>query len=230
MENRAADRSGMDNLTILTGVYAETLSSSRQGYVRMKRTVDVALSAVGLILLLPLLTVLYLLVKLENPRGPVFFSQLRVGKDGRRFTMYKFRSMSVNAEEMKEQLEHLNDIQGSMFKMKNDPRITRIGRILRKTSLDELPQLWNVVKGDMSLVGPRPPLPREVETYSDYDLQRLSVIPGCTGLWQVNGRNGVGFHEMVELDLQYIREQSLGKDIQIMLKTVRVLFGSKDAY
>lgn len=144
--------------------------------------------------------------------------------------MYKVRSMVVNAEELQQKLIHLNEIEGAMFKMKNDPRITKVGRILRRTSLDELPQLWNVLRGEMSLVGPRPPLPTEVESYTPYDMQRLSVVPGCTGLWQVSGRNALGFHEMVELDLQYIREQSTTQDIRIMLKTVRVFLGSKDAF
>ena len=144
--------------------------------------------------------------------------------------MYKFRSMVSNAEDMLEDLLSKNEVEGAMFKMKEDPRITRIGRFIRKTSIDELPQFWNVLLGDMSLVGPRPPVPREVETYSSYDKLRLRVTPGCTGLWQVSGRNELNFHEMVELDLQYIKQRSIIFDIKIILLTVKVMFGSKDAY
>jgi lipopolysaccharide/colanic/teichoic acid biosynthesis glycosyltransferase len=138
--------------------------------------------------------------------------------------------MISNAEEKLQELLKHNEVSGAMFKMKDDPRITKIGKFIRKTSIDELPQLFNVLKGDMSLVGPRPPLPREVAEYSEYDKQRLLVTPGCTGLWQVSARNSVGFEEMVELDLQYIRERSFLFDIKIILKTVLVLFGSKDAF
>lgn len=138
--------------------------------------------------------------------------------------------MVSNAEEKLQELLQYNEVSGAMFKMKDDPRITKIGKFIRKTSIDELPQLFNVLKGDMSLVGPRPPLPREVEEYSDYDKQRLLVTPGCTGLWQVSGRSNIGFKEMVDLDLMYIRKRSLLFDIKIILKTVLVLFGSKDAF
>lgn len=199
-------------------------------YLAAKRSMDVCLSVMGLIYLIPLFVVLALLIKLEDPRGSVFFSQTRIGKDGKPFRMYKFRSMITNAEEMLKDLLDKNEVGGAMFKMRSDPRITRIGGFLRKTSIDELPQLWNVIRGDMSLVGPRPPLPREVDEYTLYDLQRLQVTPGCTGLWQISGRNDVSFEEMVEMDLQYIRERSLMKDIQIMIKTVGVLFKSKGAY
>jgi lipopolysaccharide/colanic/teichoic acid biosynthesis glycosyltransferase len=138
--------------------------------------------------------------------------------------------MVWNAEEKLAELLKFNEVSGAMFKMKNDPRITRVGKFIRKTSIDELPQLFNVLKGDMSLVGPRPPLPREVTEYTAYDKQRLLVTPGCTGLWQVSARNSVGFNEMVELDLQYIHKRSFFYDIKIILKTVLVLFGSKDAF
>lgn len=199
-------------------------------FIRFKRLLDLTMSGTGLFMLIPLFAAIYVLIKCENPRGPVFFSQTRVGKDGKTFKMYKFRTMVMNAEQLKEKLLHLNEVSGAMFKMKNDPRITRIGRILRKSSLDELPQLWNVIKGDMSLVGPRPPLPDEVASYSTHDMQRLAVLPGCTGLWQVSGRNHVGFGDMVEFDLQYIRQQSIIVDLRILLKTVRVMFGTKDAF
>ncbi|WP_106766806.1 sugar transferase [Paenibacillus faecalis] len=197
---------------------------------KLKRMLDLVMAGFGLLLLVPLFFVIYIIIKWEDPRAPVFFSQTRVGKDARTFKMYKFRTMVVNAEQMKGNLLHLNEISGAMFKMKNDPRITNIGRILRKTSLDELPQLWNVLRGDMSIVGPRPPLPEEVAEYTAYDVQRLAVMPGCTGLWQVSGRNDVGFRDMVELDLQYIREQSLFMDLYIIVKTFKVMFGAKDAF
>lgn len=197
---------------------------------KLKRILDVAMAGLGLALLVPLFVLIYMIIKWENPRAPVFFSQTRVGKHGRTFKMYKFRTMVMNAEKLKEKLLHLNEISGAMFKMKNDPRITKIGRVLRKSSLDELPQLWNVLRGDMSLVGPRPPLPEEVADYTAYDMQRLAVIPGCTGLWQVSGRNDVGFRDMVEFDLQYIREQSILMDLYILMKTLRVMLGTKDAF
>lgn len=212
----------------------ESSAASRQklsrSYLTTKRMLDIVASAVGILFLMPLLMVITLLLKLENPRGPVFFRQTRVGKDGRAFTMYKFRSMVVNAEQILDKLLDSNEVSGAMFKMKDDPRITKVGKFIRKTSLDELPQLWNVLKGDMSLVGPRPSLPREVEQYTYYDKQRLTVTPGCTGYWQIGGRNSLSFAEMVELDLQYIRERSFWTDIKVILKTVKVMLFPKDAY
>ncbi|MDF2564623.1 MAG: multidrug transporter, partial [Massilibacillus sp.] len=184
----------------------------------------------GLVLLSPLFLVVALLIKLEDPRGKVIFKQVRVGKNGKKFNIYKFRSMISNAEELLDDLLDCNETTGAMFKMKDDPRITHIGHFIRKTSIDELPQLFNVLKGDMSLVGPRPPLPREVAEYTDYDRQRLLVTPGCTGLWQVSGRSELGFKEMVELDLKYIQNRSVFEDFKIIVKTVGVIVGSKDAY
>lgn len=208
--------------------------AERQGtrgfYFICKRGIDIMASLAGLFLLAPLFIVLAVLIKLEDPRGAVFFSQIRIGKDEKPFRMYKFRSMVSNAEELLQDLLHQNEISGAMFKMKEDPRITRIGRIIRKTSIDELPQLFNVLKGDMSLVGPRPPLPREVEEYTDYDKLRLTVTPGCTGLWQVSGRNELSFAEMVQLDLEYIEQRSPMLDTKILFKTVKVMAGSKDAF
>ncbi|KYD33127.1 Undecaprenyl-phosphate galactosephosphotransferase [Geobacillus stearothermophilus] len=204
--------------------------NDKKGYLIAKRIMDICGALIGLICLSWLFLIVALLIKLEDPKGPVFFKQVRVGKDGKEFYMYKFRSMVANAEELLESLLHLNETTGAMFKMKEDPRVTKIGKFIRKTSIDELPQLWNVLKGDMSLVGPRPPLPREVAQYTEYDKQRLLVIPGCTGLWQISGRSNVGFKEMVELDLQYIRNRSILFDLKIILKTVLVLFGSKDAF
>lgn len=204
--------------------------NTARSYLVMKRAIDIIGSFCGLIVLSILFVVIALLIKLEDPKGKVFFKQLRVGKDGKEFYMYKFRSMASDAEERLKELLALNEVSGAMFKMKDDPRVTKIGKFIRKTSLDELPQLFNVLRGDMSLVGPRPPLPREVTEYSNYDKQRLLVVPGCTGVWQVSGRSNLGFSEMVELDLKYIRERSFFVDAKIILKTVLVLFGSKNAF
>jgi exopolysaccharide biosynthesis polyprenyl glycosylphosphotransferase len=204
--------------------------NSQKGYLFVKRCIDIIGALCGLILLSPLFIIVALLIKLEDPKGPVFFKQIRVGKDGQEFYMYKFRSMVTDAEKKLHELLKYNEVSGAMFKMKNDPRITNVGRFIRKTSIDELPQLWNVFKGEMSLVGPRPPLPREVKEYTSYDKQRLLVTPGCTGLWQVSGRNNLSFSQMVDLDLQYIRGRSFLLDLKIILKTIRVLFGTQDAF
>ena len=218
---------------IETNIYESNLADKKnrdQIYLSMKRITDFAGSLIGLILLIPLFLLIAVMIKLEDPKGPVFFKQLRVGRNEKTFYMFKFRSMVYNAEDMLEQLLAQNEVSGAMFKMKNDPRVTKIGRFIRKTSLDELPQLWNVLKGEMSMVGPRPALPREVEEYSLYDKQRLGVTPGCTGLWQISGRSNLGFKEMVELDLKYIQGRTYWYDIKIILKTVRVLIGTKDAF
>ena len=199
-------------------------------YLMAKRATDIIGAAFGLIFLIPMFIVVAILIKIEDPRGPVFFYQTRVGKHQRTFKMYKFRSMVSNAEDLLKDLLDKNEVSGAMFKMKEDPRITRIGKFIRKTSIDGLLQLWNVLKGDMSLVGPRPPLPREVEEYTTYDKRRLLVKPGCTGLWQVSGRNKLGFDEMVELDIKYIQQRGILFDLSIILKTVKVLFGAKDAF
>ncbi|MEK4443610.1 sugar transferase [Niallia sp. FSL K6-0077] len=204
--------------------------NTARSYLVMKRVIDIIGSFCGLVVLSILFVIVALLIKLEDPKGKIFFKQLRVGKDGKEFYMYKFRSMASDAEERLKELLTLNEVSGAMFKMKDDPRVTKVGKFIRKTSVDELPQLINVLKGEMSLVGPRPPLPREVAEYSNYDKQRLLVVPGCTGLWQVSGRSNVGFSEMVEMDLRYIKERSVLVDIRIILKTVLVLFGSKNAY
>ncbi|WP_307449371.1 MULTISPECIES: sugar transferase [unclassified Paenibacillus] len=199
-------------------------------YLFVKRACDISLSLLGILFLLPLFILVSVIIKLEDPKGSIFFKQIRIGKNEKLFTMYKFRSMITNAEQLLPELMHKNEVSGAMFKMKDDPRITIIGKVIRSTSIDELPQLWNVLKGEMSLVGPRPPLPYEVEQYSAYDKQRLLVTPGCTGIWQVSGRSSLGFHEMVELDIQYIRERSIWFDVKIIFKTVWMLFGSKHAF
>jgi len=202
----------------------------KKTYTILKRGMDIIGASMGLIFLSWLFLIVAVLIKIEDPKGTVFFKQVRVGKNGKTFYMYKFRSMVSDAEEKLKDLLKYNEIEGAMFKLKEDPRVTKIGKFIRKTSIDELPQLWNVFKGEMSLVGPRPPLPREVKQYTGYDMQRLYVTPGCTGLWQVSGRNSLDFHQMVELDLKYIRKRSIFLDLRIMLKTVLILFDSKNAF
>lgn len=198
-------------------------------YIVSKRIIDIIGSLAGLIFLSPLFLIVAILIKLEDPKGKVFFSQERNGKYPATFKMYKFRSMVHNAEELLEKLKDQNEQTGPVFKMQEDPRITRIGKFIRKTSIDELPQLFNVLMGDMSLVGPRPPIPREVEQYTTYQMQRLGVKPGLTCLWQVGGRNSVDFDGWVELDIEYIQKRSLWLDIKLIIKTVFVLFGDRNA-
>lgn len=198
-------------------------------YHAVKRLFDVVASACGLILLSPLFLLLIILIKSEDG-GPAFYSQERIGKNEKPFKMWKFRSMIVDADKMLDKLEDQNEIDGAMFKIKDDPRVTKIGHVIRKYSLDELPQLWNVLIGDMSLVGPRPPLPSEVEEYTDYDKQRLTVMPGCTGLWQVTKRNEADFDEMVWLDIVYINHSGAWEDLKLMIKTVLVMIHPNGAY
>ncbi|KRL02607.1 sugar transferase [Liquorilactobacillus capillatus] len=201
----------------------------RYVYRTLKRLSDFIFSLGGLIVLAPLFIVVMLLIKLED-HGSIFYKQKRLGRGGKVFYMYKFRSMCMNADEKLAELKKYNEVDGAMFKMKHDPRVTRIGHFIRKTSIDELPQLCNVLMGHMSLVGPRPPLPNEVAQYSEYDKQRLYVTPGCTGLWQVSGRNEVGFNEMVELDLRYIQKSNLIYDFIIVLRTIKIMVVPNGAY
>ena len=198
-------------------------------YHTVKRGFDILASGGALVLLSPLFGVLTVKIKKEDG-GPAFYSQTRIGKNGKPFKMWKFRSMVVNADQMIDQLEDQNEIDGAMFKIKDDPRITKIGHTIRKYSLDELPQLWNVLIGDMSLVGPRPPLPSEVEEYTDYDKQRLLVMPGCTGLWQVTERNEADFDEMVWLDIVYINHSGILEDLKLIIKTIGVVIHPNGAY
>ncbi|WP_461215356.1 sugar transferase [Lacticaseibacillus sp. GG6-2] len=199
-------------------------------YLATKRAFDCIASAAGLVILAIPFAIIGLLIKLDDPNGPVFYSQTRVGRDGKEFRMWKFRSMVANADQMVDQLWQQNETTGAMFKIKDDPRVTRIGRFIRRYSLDEFPQLYNVLRGDMSVVGPRPPLPSEVAEYSDYDMQRLTVTPGATGLWQVSGRSNIGFDEMVQLDIEYINTACIYKDLWIILKTFVVLVKPNGAY
>lgn len=205
-------------------------SKKRYAYRILKRLIDIVASTVGMILLLPVFIVVAVMIKIDDPKAPIFFIQVRVGKKGKQFKMYKFRSMCVGAEEKLTELLEFNEIKGAMFKMKKDPRVTVIGKFIRQTSIDELPQLWNIFIGNMTLVGPRPPLPREVIEYSSYDKQRLVVKPGCTGLWQISGRNGLHFDEMVKLDIEYINRSSIILDIVIILRTPIAMLKSKNAY
>lgn len=202
---------------------------SRKGYHFVKRLFDITLSTIGLIILSPLMLIIAYKIKKEDD-GPVFYKQVRIGKNGRHFKMYKFRSMVTNADQLLEELKDQNDVDGAMFKMKHDPRITKVGHFIREHSLDELPQLVNVLKGDMSLVGPRPPLPSEVAQYTEYDKQRLYVMPGCTGLWQATVRNKVGFNEMVQLDIQYIQKASFMFDLWIIWKTIEIIIRPNGSY
>jgi exopolysaccharide biosynthesis polyprenyl glycosylphosphotransferase len=194
----------------------------------VKRAIDILASAAALTLLSPLLVAVTILVKVTS-RGPVLFRQVRVGQFGRQFHMLKFRSMVVNAEELKAKLLAQNEQQGPVFKMKRDPRVTPIGRFIRKYSIDELPQLLNVLRGEMSLVGPRPPVPAEVAKYEAWQRRRLSVRPGLTCVWQVSGRNEISFEEWMYLDMQYIDHWSLRQDLELMVRTVPVVLTGRGA-
>lgn len=198
-------------------------------YIVLKRIMDIVCSLLGIIVLSPLFLLIAILIKIEDPKGKVFFGQERNGQYPRKFKMLKFRSMVHNAEELLDELQHLNEQTGPAFKIKDDPRITKVGKFIRKTSIDELPQLFNILKGDMSIVGPRPPIPREVEQYDEYQMQRLAVKPGLTCYWQVGGRNSVDFDNWVSLDLKYIQERNLWIDIKLIFKTFFVLFGDDNA-
>jgi len=196
----------------------------------LKRFLDILFSLLALIILSPLFLVLAILIKLTSP-GPIFFVQVRIGQYGRSFCFFKFRSMYIDAEQRKQELMAQNEsADGVIFKMKNDPRITPIGRIIRKTSMDELPQFLNVLFGDMSLVGPRPPVPSEVKEYSIEARKRLNVKPGLTCLWQVSGRSDIPFKEQVKLDKEYISSRSLKSDFLILLKTIPAILSGRGAY
>ena len=198
-------------------------------YLFFKRTIDILGSGIGLIILSPIFILVALAIKIEDPKGKVFFVQERCGKNNKLFKMYKFRSMISNAEELLEELMYENEMDGPVFKIKEDPRITRVGRFIRKTSIDELPQLFNILMGDMSIVGPRPAIPHEVAEYNEYQKQRLLVKPGLTCIWQVSGRNSIGFDEWVDMDLEYIEKRNLWMDVKLIFKTVGVLFGDDNA-
>ncbi len=206
----------------------EIVVEERKIYEFSKRSIDILGSLCGLVLLSPILLIIMVLIKLES-KGPVIFSQERVGRYGKKFKMYKFRSMVVNAEELKAKLAAQNEMSGPMFKMKDDPRVTKVGKFIRKTSLDEIPQLVNVLKGDMSLVGPRPSLPKEVMQFESWMHRRHDVKPGLTCYWQVSGRNNIDFEDWMKLDVKYVDERNFWGDIKLIFKTVFVLFGDKNA-
>jgi exopolysaccharide biosynthesis polyprenyl glycosylphosphotransferase len=203
-------------------------TNNKKIYLFFKRAIDIVFSIIGMIVLSPLMLIVAVLIKLES-KGPVFFGQSRVGLNGQQFKMYKFRSMVFNAEDLLEKLHDKNEMSGPMFKMKDDPRITKVGRFIRKTSIDELPQLYNVLIGEMSLVGPRPNLPKEVIQFSEAQKQKLIVKPGITCYWQVMGRNNIDFERWVELDIKYIKERNFWLDMKLILKTFTVLFGDENA-
>ncbi|WP_242860031.1 sugar transferase [Clostridium baratii] len=197
-------------------------------YYFFKRFIDVIGAFLGIVVLSPIILIISILIKLDS-NGPILFSQDRVGKDKKVFKMYKFRSMVVNAEELKSKLKEQNEMSGPMFKMKEDPRVTKIGKFIRKTSIDELPQLINVIKGEMSLVGPRPSLPKEVEQFEPWMMERFQVKPGLTCYWQVYGRNDIDFEDWMKLDIKYVRERNIFIDLKLIFKTVFVLFGDDSA-
>lgn len=221
-----SDRGKVDsfgNYSVIT--YTRFQSSYKR--LLIKRVMDIAGGLAGLLITLVFFPFVALAIKLDSP-GPVLFSQIRIGRNGRRFKIYKFRSMYVDAEERKKELEKQNEIQGLMFKMENDPRITKVGKFIRKTSIDELPQFYNVLKGDMSLVGTRPPTEDEFEKYNQYYRRRISMTPGLTGLWQVSGRSEIDdFDDVVKYDLEYIDGWSLTLDVKILFRTIWVVFAGK---
>lgn len=218
---------------LLERSYTGWMQDARQGlhlYPAAKRALDVSVAMIGLALLLLPFVVLALLIRLDSP-GPVLFSQVRIGRRGRPFRCWKLRSMYTDAEQRKAALLAVNDMPGgTTFKLRRDPRITRVGRLIRKASIDELPQLWNVLVGDMSLVGPRPPVPMEVAQYTARQRQRLSVKPGITCTWQVSGRSDIPFEAQVELDIDYIRKRSLSLDVRLLLATVPAVLLARGAY
>lgn len=194
-----------------------------------KRCLDVIGAVCALALLAPVIAVLAVIVRLTS-RGPVFYRSTRIGRGGQPFTFYKLRSMVKDADLKRQHLTHLNEADGPVFKIARDPRITPIGRFMRSTSLDEVPQFWNVLKGDMSLVGPRPPIPEEVAQYEPWQLRRLDMRPGLTCLWQISGRSRIGFQEWMRLDLEYIRHRSLLLDLKILLRTIPAVLSREGAY
>jgi len=219
----------MERLQIEEQEIVQVSKKQNNIYEASKRVLDFVAALLGLILLSPVFLIVSILIKLES-EGEVIFSQTRIGLKGKKFKMYKFRSMVKNAEELKAKLATQNEMSGPMFKMKEDPRVTKVGKFIRKTSIDELPQLINVLKGEMSLVGPRPSLPKEVENFEDWMLRRLEVKPGLTCYWQVSGRNNIDFEDWMKLDIQYVEDRNFCLDLKLIFKTFFVLFGDKNAY
>lgn len=204
-------------------------SPQKKSYELVKHILDIIFTILAFIMLSPVFLITAIAIKIDS-KGPIFYTQSRVGKNGKQFKMYKFRSMCSDADEMLQELHHLNEKDGPIFKISNDPRVTKIGRIIRKASIDELPQLFNILRGEMTIVGPRPPLIHEVEQYTPYQAQRLTVSPGLTCYWQINGRSELSFEEWVELDLKYINERGFITDLKIILKTIPVVLLGVGAY
>jgi len=235
----SANRTSLKETVMMTGKinstgYAQSKTADSDFgpsvYGRMKRYLDWTLAGLGMLALSPLFLILIVAIKLES-KGPAFFSQQRVGQGGALFRCWKFRSMRVDAEKIKSELETANEMDGgTTFKMKRDPRITGVGRFIRKTSIDELPQLWNVFVGDMSLVGPRPPIPSEVATYTPFERQRLMTKPGITCTWQVSGRSDIPFKQQVRLDIEYIVKRSAKVDLVLLIKTIPAVILGRGAY
>jgi len=212
----------------ITRVNSYKGNEKNMGYFIIKRLIDIIGALCGILIISPVMILVAIWIKLDS-KGPIFFTQKRVGQDGNEFMMYKFRSMCCDAEVLLGKLKDDNEMSGPMFKIKEDPRITKIGKFIRKTSIDELPQLINILKGEMSLVGPRPSLPREVAQFTSYQKQRLVAKPGLTCYWQVNGRSDVSFEEWMKMDVEYLRERNTLVDIVLIFKTVGVLFGDEKA-
>lgn len=223
-EKRVTGREAVVGVDAATAAAAERLRTGRLGYRAAKRAFDVAFSACVLVCLSWLFLIVAVAIKLDDPEGPAIFRQVRVGRDGREFVMYKFRSMRADAEERLAELRSMNEKDGPVFKIADDPRVTRVGRVIRKTSIDELPQFVNILKGDLSVVGPRPALPNEVAEYTPRQLQRLSVKQGITCYWQTRrNRDAISFDEWVDLDLLYVRQCSVWTDLKLIVQTVGVV-------
>lgn len=199
-------------------------------YDFLKRIFDFLFSLIAIILFSPIFLIISIMIKIDDPKGTVIYVSDRVGKDGKIFKFYKFRSMCTDADIKYSDLLCTNETGGPTFKMKDDPRVTRVGKFIRKTSLDELPQLFNIIKGDMSFIGPRPPMLREVESYTDYPMERLSVLGGLSCYWQIMGRSSIDFKGMIELDLKYIKERSIITDVKILFLTIPAVFKGDGAY
>jgi lipopolysaccharide/colanic/teichoic acid biosynthesis glycosyltransferase len=224
--NASVATAGFATAAMQAGRHREETFYTRRG----KRALDLAVAALASLIVLPLVPLVALAIKLDSPKAPVLYKSIRLGKDGRPFIFYKFRSMVAGADESVTHLRHLNEVKAPVFKCVDDPRVTRVGRFLRRASIDEIPQLWNVLKGDMTLVGPRPPIPEEVDGYEPWQRQRLDVTPGITCLWQVSGRSKLGFDEWMRLDMQYIRNRSLLLDLRILLRTLPAVLSGEGAY
>lgn len=222
---------GAERIDLANAVFDPASSEWRSSLyeLHLKRVLDVVLATLALVAAAPLWVIVAIAIKIDSP-GPVIFVQERVGQHGRRFRFYKFRSMHADAERRLAEVRSGNEVDGPVFKMRRDPRLTRIGAFLRRSSLDELPQLINVLEGNMSLVGPRPPLPHEVAEYRPADLVRLAVKPGLTCLWQINGRSRVGFERWMEYDREYVRMMSLWLDLSILARTVGAVLSMRGAY